>query len=132
MWNPLKRWFSIPTDAEFEQQRAEILKQAPIPEIWLFGKTGSGKSSIIRYLTGAQKAEAHCRKKLRQLTAAWASEVSYAITRDIWRGNRTYQPHVLELKFSMSLIVPQHVYLWHVAQAYTSRAKGWANIQWFV
>lgn len=57
MWNPLKRWFSIPTDAEFEQQRAEILKQAPIPEIWLFGKTGSGKSSIIRYLTGAQKAE---------------------------------------------------------------------------
>lgn len=57
MWNPLKRWFIPISDQEFQEQRAEILKQAPIPEIWLFGKTGSGKSSVIRYLTGAQKAE---------------------------------------------------------------------------
>jgi len=30
---------------------------APIPTFWLFGKTGSGKSSIVRYLTGVNDAE---------------------------------------------------------------------------
>ncbi len=34
-----------------------MLKAAPIPCLWLFGKTGSGKSSIIRHLTGADEAE---------------------------------------------------------------------------
>ena len=41
----------------FEQQRQEAIKAAPIPLLWLFGKTGSGKSSIIRLLTGASEAE---------------------------------------------------------------------------
>jgi uncharacterized protein (DUF697 family) len=33
------------------------LDKAPLPVIWLFGRTGSGKTSIIRYLTGAEEAE---------------------------------------------------------------------------
>lgn len=33
------------------------LQQAPIPTLWLYGKTGSGKTSIIRFLTGATDAE---------------------------------------------------------------------------
>jgi uncharacterized protein (DUF697 family)/predicted GTPase len=43
-------------DGEFLRQRAELLAKAPIPYLWLFGKTGSGKTSIIRSLTGAEKA----------------------------------------------------------------------------
>lgn len=43
--------------AEFEQQRQTLIKEAPIPQLWLLGKTGSGKTSIIRYLTGATRAE---------------------------------------------------------------------------
>jgi len=41
----------------FDQQRRDAIKAAPIPLLWLFGKTGSGKSSIIRMLTGATEAE---------------------------------------------------------------------------
>ena len=42
---------------EFDQRRAELIKEAPIPKIWMLGKTGSGKTSAIRYLTGATRAE---------------------------------------------------------------------------
>ena len=59
MWNPV-RWL-LPSktlsEAEYEQKRRELLDHTPIPVIWLFGKTGSGKSSIIRYLTGAESVE---------------------------------------------------------------------------
>jgi len=37
---------------EFLRRRAELLAQAPIPCLWLLGKTGSGKTSIVRYLAG--------------------------------------------------------------------------------
>jgi len=40
------------SDDEFARQRAQILATAPVPVFWLFGKTGSGKSSVVRYLTG--------------------------------------------------------------------------------
>ena len=43
--------------AEFEKQREALIKEAPIPRLWMLGKTGSGKTSIIRYLTGATRAE---------------------------------------------------------------------------
>ncbi len=43
--------------AEFEQKRAALVRDAPIPRIWMLGKTGSGKTSIIRHLTGATAAE---------------------------------------------------------------------------
>ncbi|MGN6135814.1 MAG: GTPase [Aureliella sp.] len=42
--------------AEYEKEIEQLRRKAPIPAIWLFGKTGSGKSSIVRYLTGADAA----------------------------------------------------------------------------
>lgn len=57
MWNPLQhfRWSQSPE--EVEAQRELLLREAPIPCLWMFGKTGSGKTSVIRYLTGAADAE---------------------------------------------------------------------------
>jgi uncharacterized protein (DUF697 family) len=43
-------------DSDFLRRRSELLAQAPIPYLWLLGKTGSGKTSIIRCLTGADSA----------------------------------------------------------------------------
>ena len=59
MLDRIKSWlgFGTLTDEQFERQRAELLKKTPVPVFWLFGKTGSGKSSIVRYLTGATQAE---------------------------------------------------------------------------
>ena len=59
MFDRFKSWFGFGslTDEQFERQREELLKKTPVPVIWLFGKTGSGKSSIVRYLTGATTAE---------------------------------------------------------------------------
>jgi len=42
---------------DFEKQRIALIKDTPIPRLWLLGKTGSGKTSIIRHLTGATGAE---------------------------------------------------------------------------
>ncbi len=49
-------WESL-SDEQFEHQREDLLKKIPVPVFWLFGKTGSGKSSIVRYLTGSTQAE---------------------------------------------------------------------------
>lgn len=59
MWSRLKSWLGMSQwrDAEFERERAALLEHAPIPMIGLVGKTGSGKSSIVRFLTGATAAE---------------------------------------------------------------------------
>ncbi len=59
MWKPWqRRWPSRKmSDSDYQQERARILGKAPIPLFWLFGKTGSGKTSLIRYLTGAEQAE---------------------------------------------------------------------------
>lgn len=43
-------------DAKYEKEIEQLRQKAPIPSIWLFGKTGSGKTSIVRYLTGARAA----------------------------------------------------------------------------
>lgn len=55
----VKAWLGIDklSDAEFERQREKLLAERPVPVFWLFGKTGSGKTSIIHYLTGATDAE---------------------------------------------------------------------------
>ncbi len=45
-----------PVDSKYEKQRETLLASAPIPAIWMFGKTGSGKSSVVRFLTGAEAA----------------------------------------------------------------------------
>ncbi|MEI8383405.1 MAG: GTPase [Planctomycetota bacterium] len=59
MLDRLKSWlgFGSLSNEQFEQQRRDLLKQTPVPVLWLFGKTGSGKSSIVRYLTGTTQAE---------------------------------------------------------------------------
>jgi uncharacterized protein (DUF697 family)/predicted GTPase len=44
-------------DAEFQRRLDQLLKETPIPVFWLFGKTQSGKSSIVKFLTGADQAE---------------------------------------------------------------------------
>ena len=45
----------VPTSStDYEKEIEHLRQKAPIPAIWLFGKTGSGKSSIIKYLTGAE------------------------------------------------------------------------------
>lgn len=58
MFERLKRLFSsAPRDVELHQRLAELRHRAPVPVFWLFGKTQSGKTSIIKYLTGAEDAE---------------------------------------------------------------------------
>ncbi|MSR59696.1 MAG: hypothetical protein EXS05_18980 [Planctomycetaceae bacterium] len=57
MWNPFRKWRrGSSSEDEFRRRRAELLAQAPIPCLWLLGKTGSGKTSVVRYLTGASDA----------------------------------------------------------------------------
>jgi len=41
---------------EYAKQIEKLREKTPIPALWLFGKTGSGKSSVISYLTGAEGA----------------------------------------------------------------------------
>ncbi|SFI53257.1 GTPase family protein [Planctomicrobium piriforme] len=59
MWNPFKKLFPSrqQSEAEFLQAARDLALRAPVPVLWLFGKTGSGKSSIIRYLTGVEAIE---------------------------------------------------------------------------
>ncbi len=45
-----------PSDDEYAEQIRKLREKSSVPAIWLFGKTGSGKSSVIRYLTGAEDA----------------------------------------------------------------------------
>jgi uncharacterized protein (DUF697 family)/energy-coupling factor transporter ATP-binding protein EcfA2 len=42
---------------ELQAQLEELRRQTPVPVFWLFGKTQSGKTTLIKYLTGAEDAE---------------------------------------------------------------------------
>lgn len=55
----MSNWFSRKSmsDEEYAQAKRDLLEKSPIPVLWLFGKTGSGKSTIIRYLTGVDAVE---------------------------------------------------------------------------
>src|SRR5438477_1623677 len=58
IWGVMKRMASR-TDApppDLEATLADLRKKTPTPVFWLLGKTQSGKTSIIRYLTGADDA----------------------------------------------------------------------------
>jgi uncharacterized protein (DUF697 family) len=58
MFEKLLRVFSPHDhDAEFQARLDRLKKRAPVPVFWLFGKTQSGKTSVIKYLTGADDAE---------------------------------------------------------------------------
>src|ERR1700740_3039004 len=57
MLEKVRHWYASHKDLQL-QQRLEILRhRTPVPVFWLFGKTQSGKTSLIKYLTGADHAE---------------------------------------------------------------------------
>jgi uncharacterized protein (DUF697 family) len=53
----LKKRFAPADDGELQERLDRLIQDAPIPVFWLFGKTQSGKTSIIKFLTGAEDAE---------------------------------------------------------------------------
>jgi len=57
-WTTFKRIFSRDDGPppELDATLAELRAKTPAPVFWLVGKTQSGKTSIIRYLTGAEEA----------------------------------------------------------------------------
>lgn len=65
MWSRLKSawtrstvWVgSLARKPPSPELRREWIERAPVPVFWLFGKTGSGKSSIVRWLTRNPTAE---------------------------------------------------------------------------
>src|SRR5947209_7704351 len=58
MLQAIKQLFSTERrDARLQKRLDELRHQTPVPVFWLFGKTQSGKTSIIKFLTGADDAE---------------------------------------------------------------------------
>jgi uncharacterized protein (DUF697 family) len=58
MFERVKGWFSNDGRKASVQAGLEKLREkTPTPVLWLFGKTQTGKSSLVRYLTGAADAE---------------------------------------------------------------------------
>jgi uncharacterized protein (DUF697 family) len=58
LWQRARQLFSPTLREEEVRERLDRLRQqAPTPVFWLIGKTQSGKTSLIRYLTGAERAE---------------------------------------------------------------------------
>src|SRR5215475_1300261 len=58
MFDQLRQLFTPQIDAQALQAALSRLRQGlPPPVIWLFGKVQSGKTSIIRALTGAERAQ---------------------------------------------------------------------------
>lgn len=55
-WTRLANLFR-PDDRQFQAQLTDARRRAPAPVFWLFGRTQSGKTSIVKYLTGADDAE---------------------------------------------------------------------------
>jgi uncharacterized protein (DUF697 family) len=58
MLEKLTRLFcSKARDEKLHQHLDRLRLRLPVPVLWMFGKTQSGKTSIIKYLTGADAAE---------------------------------------------------------------------------
>jgi uncharacterized protein (DUF697 family) len=58
MFDRMKGWFSAKArEARLQEHLERLRGKLPVPVFWLFGKTQSGKTSIIKYLTGAELAE---------------------------------------------------------------------------
>jgi uncharacterized protein (DUF697 family)/predicted GTPase len=56
--NKVRQWFSKEhREAELHQRLEQLRARTPVPVFWLFGKTQSGKTSLVKYLTGADEAE---------------------------------------------------------------------------
>jgi uncharacterized protein (DUF697 family)/predicted GTPase len=58
MFDRVKGLFSASKrQAQLQEHLERLRARLPVPVFWLFGKTQSGKTSIIKYLTGADDAE---------------------------------------------------------------------------
>src|SRR5437588_3581714 len=59
MLEKIKKLFTpeVPSDEELQKKLEEIRLKTPAPVFWLYGKTQSGKTSLIKFLTGADEAE---------------------------------------------------------------------------
>jgi uncharacterized protein (DUF697 family)/predicted GTPase len=58
MLEKLKRLFSTADrDTQLHERLEKLRQRLPVPVFWLYGKTQSGKTSIIKFLTGAEEAE---------------------------------------------------------------------------
>jgi uncharacterized protein (DUF697 family) len=58
MFERVKRLFSrSQREAELQEHLRRLRDRMPAPVFWLFGRTQSGKTSLIKYLTGADQAE---------------------------------------------------------------------------
>jgi uncharacterized protein (DUF697 family) len=58
MFDRLRQLFSRSArDARVAERLARLRGQMPVPVFWLFGKTQSGKTSLVKFLTGADRAE---------------------------------------------------------------------------
>jgi uncharacterized protein (DUF697 family)/predicted GTPase len=58
MLDKVRKWFSTSDREAQVQHQIELLRRrTPVPVFWLFGRTQSGKTSLIKYLTGADEAE---------------------------------------------------------------------------
>ncbi|HEX3149143.1 MAG TPA: DUF697 domain-containing protein [Gemmataceae bacterium] len=55
-WTKLANLFKA-DDRQFQARMADARKRAPTPVFWLFGRTQSGKTSIVKHMTGATDAE---------------------------------------------------------------------------
>src|SRR5436305_8411543 len=57
MWQRVSGLFAPKVSEEEIRARLDQLRdKTPVPVFWLLGKTQSGKTSVIRYLTGAEDA----------------------------------------------------------------------------
>jgi uncharacterized protein (DUF697 family) len=58
MWQRVKHWLAADgSDDSIRLQLDKLRRRTPLPLFWLLGKTQSGKTSVIKYLTGADDAE---------------------------------------------------------------------------
>jgi uncharacterized protein (DUF697 family) len=57
MLQKLKDFFSLKPPPELKQRLEDMIRNGPVPVFWLLGKTQSGKTSVVRFLSGAENAE---------------------------------------------------------------------------
>jgi uncharacterized protein (DUF697 family) len=53
-----RHWFSTrDQDAALRKRLEDLREKVPVPAFWLLGKTQSGKTTLVKHLTGADEAE---------------------------------------------------------------------------
>lgn len=58
LWQRLTGLFSPSvSDEQLQAEMARLRENSPVPVFWLLGKTQTGKTSVVRFLTGAERAE---------------------------------------------------------------------------